>query len=48
MTGRAQQDLPRTPAVLKAIATAHDNRLDALATVLTAGTVRVGDPLVLG
>ncbi|MFJ7778783.1 Fe-S protein [Streptomyces yangpuensis] len=48
MTGRAQQDLPRTSAVLKAIATAHDNRLDALATVLTAGTVRVGDPLVLG
>ncbi|WP_405452911.1 MOSC domain-containing protein [Streptomyces erythrochromogenes] len=48
MTGQAQQGLPRTPAVLKAIAAAHDNRLDALATVLTPGTVRVGDPLVLG
>ncbi|MFE7183055.1 MOSC domain-containing protein [Streptomyces erythrochromogenes] len=48
MTGQAQHDLPRTSAVLKAIAAAHDNRLDALATVLTPGTVRVGDPLVLG
>ncbi|MFI8448533.1 MOSC domain-containing protein [Streptomyces erythrochromogenes] len=48
MTGQAQQGLRRTSAVLKAIATAHDNRLDALATVLTPGTVRVGDPLVLG
>ncbi|WP_234432189.1 MOSC domain-containing protein [Streptomyces sp. NRRL S-378] len=48
MTNQAQQDLPHAPAVLKAIATAHDNRIDALATVLTPGTVRVGDPLVLG
>ncbi|MFD5623867.1 MOSC domain-containing protein [Streptomyces yangpuensis] len=48
MTNQAQQDLPHAPGVLKAIATAHDNRLDALATVLAPGTVRVGDPLVLG
>ncbi|MET9639463.1 MOSC N-terminal beta barrel domain-containing protein [Streptomyces virginiae] len=48
MTNQAQQDLPHSPLVLKAIAAAHDNRLDVLATVLTPGTVRVGDPLVLG
>ncbi|MFE7100136.1 MOSC domain-containing protein [Streptomyces erythrochromogenes] len=48
MTNQAQQDLPHAPAVLKAIAAAHGNRLYVLATVLTPGTVRVGDPLVLG
>ncbi|MDX3540050.1 MOSC domain-containing protein [Streptomyces sp. MB09-01] len=47
MTNQAQQDLPHTPLILKAIARAHDNRLDVLAQVLTPGTVRVGDPVVL-
>ncbi|MEU6294236.1 MOSC domain-containing protein [Streptomyces erythrochromogenes] len=47
MTNQAQHDLPHAPGVLKAIAAAHDNQLDVLATVLTPGTVRVGDPLVL-
>ncbi|MEU4359726.1 MOSC domain-containing protein [Streptomyces virginiae] len=48
MTNQAQPDLPHSPLVLRAIAAAHDNRLDVLATVLRPGTVRVGDPLVLG
>ncbi|MGW6784529.1 MULTISPECIES: MOSC domain-containing protein [unclassified Streptomyces] len=48
MTNQAQQDLPYSPLVLKAIAAAHDNRLDVLATVVTPGTVRVGDRLVIG
>ncbi|MCX5198513.1 MOSC N-terminal beta barrel domain-containing protein [Streptomyces sp. NBC_00249] len=47
MTNQAQHDLPHSPLVLKAIARAHDNRLDMLATVLTPGTARVGDPVVL-
>lgn len=47
MTNQAQQDLPHSPLILKAIATRHDNRLDMLATVITPGTARVGEPLVL-
>lgn len=47
MTNQAQRDLPHSPLVLKAIAAAHDNRLDALATVITPGPARVGDPLTL-
>ncbi|MGO4459845.1 MOSC domain-containing protein [Streptomyces sp. M-16] len=47
MTNQAQRDLPHSPLVLKTIARAHDNRLDMLAGILTPGTVRVGDPLVL-
>ncbi|MFE3764263.1 MOSC domain-containing protein [Streptomyces sp. NPDC059104] len=47
MTNQAQRDLPHSPLVLKAIARAHDNRLDMLATVVTPGTARVGDAMVL-
>lgn len=47
MTNQAQQDLPHSPLVLKAIAAAHDNRLDALATVVAPGPARVGDALAL-
>ncbi|MEU7729275.1 MOSC N-terminal beta barrel domain-containing protein [Streptomyces sp. NPDC040724] len=47
MTNQAQHDLPHSPLILKAIARAHDNRLDVLAQVLTPGTVRVGEPVVL-
>ncbi len=47
MTNQAQQDLPHSPLILKAIAARHDNRLDMLATVITPGTVRVGQSLVL-
>ncbi|MGW6984227.1 MOSC domain-containing protein [Streptomyces sp. NPDC054932] len=47
MTNQAQQDLPHSPLILRAIARAHDNRLDVLAGIVTPGTVRVGDPLVL-
>ncbi|WP_245384737.1 hypothetical protein [Streptomyces avidinii] len=32
---------------LRAIATAHDNRLDVLAGIVTPGTARVGDVLRL-
>lgn len=47
MVNEAQQDLPRSPLVLRAITKAHDMRLDALATVVSPGQVRVGDPIVL-
>ncbi|WKD37002.1 MOSC N-terminal beta barrel domain-containing protein [Streptomyces xanthophaeus] len=48
MTNQAQQDLPHSPLILRTIARAHGNRLDALATIVTPGTARVGDRLVLG
>uniref|UniRef100_A0AAU2K2F9 MOSC N-terminal beta barrel domain-containing protein n=1 Tax=Streptomyces sp. NBC_00049 TaxID=2903617 RepID=A0AAU2K2F9_9ACTN len=47
MTNEAQQDLPHSPLVLRAIARAHDTRLDALATVAVPGTVALGDTVVL-
>ncbi|MBZ4321327.1 MOSC domain-containing protein [Streptomyces huiliensis] len=47
MTNEAQQDLPHSPLVLRAIARGHAMRLDALATVARPGRVRVGDALVL-
>ncbi|MFI6108141.1 MOSC domain-containing protein [Streptomyces sp. NPDC051310] len=47
MTNEAQQDLPHSPLVLRTIAKAHDTRLDGLATVVSPGQVRVGDPIVL-
>ncbi|MFJ8469383.1 MOSC domain-containing protein [Streptomyces swartbergensis] len=43
MTNEAQQDLPHSPLILRAIAQAHDMRLDALATVAQPGRVRLGD-----
>ncbi|PWK70928.1 hypothetical protein BCL76_10433 [Streptomyces sp. CG 926] len=46
MTNQAQQDLPHSPLILRAIARMHDNRLDALARIVTPGTVHVGDRLV--
>ncbi|MFF4389539.1 MOSC domain-containing protein [Streptomyces sp. NPDC001552] len=48
MTNQAQQELPHSPLVLRAIARAHGNRLDALARIVTPGTARVGDRVVLG
>ncbi|MGK5545325.1 MOSC domain-containing protein [Streptomyces sp. URMC 127] len=47
MTNEAQQDLPHSPLILRAVARAHDTRLDALATVVTPGRVRLGDSLQL-
>ncbi|RKT83192.1 hypothetical protein SAMN05421805_105330 [Saccharopolyspora antimicrobica] len=47
MTNEAQQDLPRSPLVLRAIAEAHDTRLDALATIATPGKLQIGDPITL-
>ncbi|MGW1680353.1 MOSC domain-containing protein [Saccharopolyspora sp. NPDC002376] len=47
MTNEAQQDLPHSPLVLRAIANAHDTRLDALATVAVPGQVQVGDTIDL-
>ncbi|MFI5610758.1 MOSC domain-containing protein [Amycolatopsis sp. NPDC051903] len=47
MVNEAQADLPHSSLVLKMIAAAHDNRLDALARVLTPGRIALGDPLVL-
>ncbi|MCX3292400.1 MOSC N-terminal beta barrel domain-containing protein [Streptomyces sp. NEAU-H22] len=47
MTNEAQRDLPHSPLILRAIAQAHDMRLDALATVARPGCVRLGDTLEL-
>ncbi|GAA2838713.1 MOSC domain-containing protein [Kitasatospora paracochleata] len=47
MTGLAQPGLPYAPEILKALAQAHDIRLDALATVARPGRLRVGDTLSL-
>ncbi|CCB72448.1 hypothetical protein [Streptantibioticus cattleyicolor] len=43
----AQPGLPHSPLVLRAIARAHDTRLDALATVVAPGELRVGESVVL-
>ncbi|MGE7384780.1 MOSC domain-containing protein [Streptomyces sp. NPDC004126] len=45
MVNEAQQELPHSPLVLRAVARGHDMRLDALATVAGPGRVRVGDPV---
>jgi uncharacterized protein len=45
MVNQVQRDLPHSPLVLRAIATWHDNRLDALAQVRTPGHITVGDVL---
>ncbi|MFH8381005.1 MOSC domain-containing protein [Kitasatospora sp. NPDC018058] len=47
MTGAPQPGLPHAPEILKAIAHAHDGRLDALAEVAAPGRLRLGDRLVL-
>ncbi|MCQ8771962.1 MOSC domain-containing protein [Streptomyces telluris] len=47
MTNEAQQDLPHSPLILRAIAKAHDARLDALATVVAPGRVDAGDAVAL-
>ncbi|WP_393063299.1 MOSC domain-containing protein [Streptomyces sp. LN549] len=47
MTNEAQQDLPRSPLVLRAIADAHEARLDALAIIMIPGPLQVGDAVVL-
>lgn len=47
-TGAAQPGLPHSPQILRVIARAHDNRLDALATVAAPGMLRVGDRMRLG
>ncbi|MDH6124381.1 MOSC N-terminal beta barrel domain-containing protein [Kitasatospora sp. GP82] len=47
MTGTAQPSLPHAPEILKAIARAHDTRLDALAEVTHPGCLRVGDTVSL-
>ncbi|MEW1906967.1 MOSC N-terminal beta barrel domain-containing protein [Kitasatospora sp. NPDC085895] len=47
MVGAPQPGLPHAPEILRAVARGHDNRLDALATVVSPGRLRVGDPLVL-
>ncbi|MFG2818725.1 MOSC domain-containing protein [Kitasatospora sp. NPDC048365] len=48
MSGIAQPGLPHAPEILKAIAQAHDRRLDALATVARPGRLCLGDTLTLG
>ncbi|MFD9220729.1 MOSC domain-containing protein [Streptomyces sp. NPDC060064] len=47
MTNEAQQDLPHSSLVLRAIAKAHHARLDALAIVVAPGPVSSGDAVVL-
>ncbi len=47
MTSAAQPGLPYAPEILRVITKAHDNRLDALATVSAPGALRVGDRLRL-
>ncbi|MEK2489361.1 MOSC N-terminal beta barrel domain-containing protein [Kitasatospora purpeofusca] len=44
----AQPGLPHAPEILKAIAQAHDTRLDALAEVAAPGRLAVGDTLTIG
>ncbi|MFI9817556.1 MOSC domain-containing protein [Saccharothrix variisporea] len=43
MVNEEQPGLPRSSAVLRKIADAHDNKLGALATVVAAGEMAVGD-----
>lgn len=47
MVNEAQAELLHSSLVLKTITAAHDNRLDALARVLTPGHIALGDSLVL-
>ncbi|MFE3552013.1 hypothetical protein ACFXN2_25495 [Streptomyces kronopolitis] len=47
MTHEAHQDLPHSPRILRALARAHDMRLDAPATVARPGRVRLGDTVEL-
>ncbi|MFC5663521.1 MOSC domain-containing protein [Kitasatospora misakiensis] len=47
MTTAAQPGLPHAPEILKAVAQAHDTRLDALAEVAAPGRLTVGDTLTL-
>ncbi|MFF9643532.1 MOSC domain-containing protein [Kitasatospora aureofaciens] len=47
MSGAPQPGLPHAPEILKAIAHAHEARLDALAEVAAPGRLRLGDRLVL-
>ncbi|MEV0251607.1 MOSC N-terminal beta barrel domain-containing protein [Nocardia sp. NPDC050712] len=47
MVDAAQPDLPYSPLVLRTLARAHDSRLDALAEVVTPGTIRLGDEITL-
>lgn len=47
MATAAQPGLPHAPEILKAIAYAHDTRLDALAEVARPGRLSIGDVLSL-
>ncbi|MFG3253867.1 MOSC domain-containing protein [Streptomyces sp. NPDC048172] len=47
MTNAPQRGLPPAPGVLRAIARAHDNRLDALARVTEPGMLSLGAELTL-
>ncbi|MFF8268333.1 MOSC domain-containing protein [Streptomyces sp. NPDC016562] len=47
MINEAQQDLPHSSLVLRAIANAHETRLDALAVVTVPGLVQTGDTITL-
>ncbi|WP_329564939.1 MOSC domain-containing protein [Kitasatospora sp. NBC_01266] len=47
MATAAQPGLPHAPEILRVLARAHANRLDALATVSGPGLLRVGDRLRL-
>jgi hypothetical protein len=47
MTAAAQEDLPKDPAVLRALVEGHDGNLGVYATVEVGGEVRVGDPVVV-
>jgi len=43
----AQEELPRDPRILRAIARAHQGCLGVYGSVVSSGLVRVGDPVVL-
>jgi MOSC domain-containing protein len=47
MTTQPQGDLPKDPSVLRTIVKESDQNVGAYASVLGAGTVRVGDPVEL-
>jgi len=47
ITTQPQGDLPKDPSVLRTIVRESDQNVGAYASVISAGTVRVGDPLEL-
>jgi hypothetical protein len=45
MTTLAQSDLPKDPGILKTAVHNNEGRVGAYASVIQAGTIRIGDPV---